>query len=276
MMRMLLIKKDGLLVVCFVVISLLPYELSWSQTTPSPSKSSVVQESPMVQMIQKAKDAWKKGDLFFARSLYLKILKEFPDVDVQEIRKQLENVNIAIVRSPLRSRQTEIYTIQQGETLGSIAQKMGTTIELIKIRNQLESNKITAGHRLSIWKGVFWVSIDKSENTLALKVGDELIKTYQVSTGKNNSSPVGNFWIKYRYTHPVWFHKGEVVPADDPKNFLGTRWLGFDLPKYGIHGTIEPELIGQSVSSGCIRMRNEDVQELYDLVPIGTKVVIAD
>ncbi|MBL8013750.1 MAG: L,D-transpeptidase family protein [Candidatus Omnitrophica bacterium] len=266
------IRSIGLLGLCVFAC-----DLSWGQATPVTSKSALTQESPSIELGQKAKEAWKKGELFAARSLYLKILKEFPDAEnIQDVNKQLGNINVAIVRSPLRSRQTEIYTIQKGDTLGSIAQKMGTTIELIKIRNQLESNKITAGHRLSVWKGSFWIAIDKSDNVLALKVGDELIKNYQVSTGKNNSSPVGNFRIKYRYMHPVWFHKGDVVPADDPKNFLGTRWLGFDLPKYGIHGTIEPELIGQSVSSGCIRMRNEDVQELYDLIPMGTKVIITD
>jgi lipoprotein-anchoring transpeptidase ErfK/SrfK len=67
-----------------------------------------------------------------------------------------------------------------------------------------------------------------------------------------------------------------VVPPRSPENFLGTRWLGFNIPKYGIHGTIYPELIGQSVSGGCVRMRNEDVEELYAIIPVGTKVVIKD
>lgn len=249
---------------------------SYAQKTPQ-LPQTVSTHDQFEQLYQKAKNARKSGELFLARSVYLQILAEFPHAEnFHELQQQLWDVNIAIIRSPLRSRQTEIYTIQSGDTLGKIAKTMGTTIELIKIRNQLPTNKITAGHKLSLWKGIFEILIDKSDNTLALKVGDEIIKVYSVSTGKNNSSPEGNYWIKFRYMHPVWFHKGEVVPANDPKNFLGTRWLGFDLPKYGIHGTIEPDLIGKSVSSGCIRMRNEDVQELYDLIPIGTKVAIID
>lgn len=258
--------------------SVLLFASGFCEAQPAPAHQETVPMDPQLAALnQKAMQARRSGELFLARSLYAQILSEFPQApQFSQMQKQFWDVNVAIIRSPLRSRQADIYVIHDGDTLGNIARKMGTTIELIKVRNQLETDRITAGHKLSVWKGKFWISIDKSDNTLALKVGDELVKIYPVSTGKNNSSPVGEYTIKYRYTHPVWFHKGEIVPADDPKNFLGTRWLGFDLPKYGIHGTIEPELIGKSVSSGCIRMRNEDVQELYDLVPIGTKVVIVD
>lgn len=261
-----------------LAIALLLWTAGLSQAQPA---SGTQEQAPMdpqlTALYQKAVQARKSGELFLARSLYSQILKEHPkSPHFPQLQKEFWNVNISIIHSSLRSRQTEIYEIKNGDTLGNIARKMGTTIELIKIRNHMETDRITAGHKLSLWKGKFWVLIDKSENTLSLKIDDEIVKIYPVSTGKNNSSPVGEYVIKYRYTHPVWFHKGEIVPADDPKNFLGTRWLGFDLPKYGIHGTIEPELIGQSVSSGCIRMRNEDVQELYDLIPIGTKVVIVD
>ncbi|MCX5679981.1 MAG: L,D-transpeptidase [Candidatus Omnitrophica bacterium] len=57
---------------------------------------------------------------------------------------------------------------------------------------------------------------------------------------------------------------------------LGSRWLGISKPSYGIHGTTQPESIGQSVTEGCVRMRNEEVKELYILVPEGTEVVITD
>ena len=49
-----------------------------------------------------------------------------------------------------------------------------------------------------------------------------------------------------------------------------------NIPQYGIHGTVEPELIGKSVSGGCVRMRNADVEELYMLIPEGTKVLVED
>ena len=57
---------------------------------------------------------------------------------------------------------------------------------------------------------------------------------------------------------------------------FGTRWLGLNVPwgQYGIHGTNKPGLIGKNVSSGCIRMRNEDVEALFEIIPEGTIVQI--
>ncbi len=233
---------------------------------------------PWVQpFYQKAQNQKNRGELLESRKAYLDIIAQHPNAsNIQKLQEELWGLNVAIIFSPLETHQTEMYTIEPGDTLGKIAHKFGTTIELIKRRNHLETNRIIAGQKLSVWLGAFTITIDKSDNTLTLKNGEETVKVYPVSTGKNNSSPAGQFTIKDRYADPVWFHKGDVVSANDPKNFLGTRWLGFDLPKYGIHGTIEPEQIGKQVSSGCIRMRNEDVQEIYDLVPIGTRVAIVE
>ncbi|MBM3248214.1 MAG: L,D-transpeptidase, partial [Candidatus Omnitrophica bacterium] len=57
---------------------------------------------------------------------------------------------------------------------------------------------------------------------------------------------------------------------------LGTRWMGFDIPEYGIHGTTEPESIGKQATKGCVRMINKDVEELYSILPVGTEVTIID
>ena len=173
--------------------------------------------------------------------------------------------------------QTILYQVRPTDTLSKLARKFHTTIDLIKKRNHLDSSAIRTGQRLSIWTGRFNIVIDKSENILTLKLDDQIVKVYPVSTGKESSTtPIGEFTIKDRLVDPVWFHRGIVVLPGTPKNFLGTRWLGFNTPKYGIHGTVEPELIGKSVSGGCVRMRNADVEELYTLIPEGTKVLIKD
>ncbi|MFA7271176.1 MAG: L,D-transpeptidase, partial [Candidatus Omnitrophota bacterium] len=109
-----------------------------------------------------------------------------------------------------------------------------------------------------------------------LKSDEEIMKTYIVSTGKNNSTPVGNFKITSKLINPTWFKAGAVIPAGSPKNILGTRWLGLDRPSYGIHGTTEPQSLGRQATQGCVRMTNQDVEELYIIVPIGTEVIIVD
>jgi len=118
--------------------------------------------------------------------------------------------------------------------------------------------------------------VDKSQNILILESDSDVVKTYRVSTGKNNITPVGTFKITSKLIDPAWTHEGKVIPAGDPKNILGTRWLGFDVPGYGVHGTTQPQSIGQQATAGCVRMLNQEVEELYDLLPLGTEITIID
>jgi lipoprotein-anchoring transpeptidase ErfK/SrfK len=52
--------------------------------------------------------------------------------------------------------------------------------------------------------------------------------------------------------------------------------MGIDKPSYGLHGTTEPQNLGQQVTQGCVRLSNPDVEELYSIVPLGTEVIITD
>jgi lipoprotein-anchoring transpeptidase ErfK/SrfK len=135
---------------------------------------------------------------------------------------------------------------------------------------------IKAGRRLRIWTGKFSVVVDKSLNTLTLKSDDEVLKVYRVATGKDNHTPVGTYKIVNKLVNPVWYKDGKAIPPESPENILGSRWLGFDLEGYGIHGTTDPESIGKYVTEGCIRMLNKDVEELYSILPIGTQVTIIE
>ena len=130
--------------------------------------------------------------------------------------------------------------------------------------------------KLKVVKSQFKIAVDKSENTLKLYQGDEWLKTYRVATGEKNSTPVGTFTIETKLVNPVWYKTGAVIAPGDPENILGTRWMGFSLSSYGIHGTTLPETIGKQASAGCIRMRNADVEELFDIVPRKTEVTVTN
>jgi L,D-transpeptidase ErfK/SrfK len=172
--------------------------------------------------------------------------------------------------------ETYRYTVQPNDTLKKIAREHQTTLEVIKQINKIKSSRIKPGQKFWIPYAPLVIEINKTRNRLYVKTGGVLLKDYPVSTGKSEAqTPLGVFFIRSRYPFPTWFHKGVVVSSSSPDNFLGTRWLGFDEPKYGIHGTIFPEQIGQSVSKGCVRMKNEDVEELYEVVPVGTAVIIS-
>jgi hypothetical protein len=187
-----------------------------------------------------------------------------------------DDINIQILTSRFGVTDDNLYKILPGDSLSKIAKKCNTTVELLKKSNGLSSDKIFAGDSLKVVKGVFSIHVDKSANTLELLLDGEHVKTYRVATGKDNCSPVGEFTIKNKLVDPTWFHAGVAVPPNSPENILGTRWMGFDISGYGIHGTTLPESIGTQSTSGCMRMHNVEVEELYALVPVGTKVTIVD
>lgn len=119
------------------------------------------------------------------------------------------------------------------------------------------------------------IVINIPSRTLELYSADTLIKVYPIAVGKPSTpSPLGNYHIFEKEVNPWWFppRTGEVVPSG-PANPLGYRWMGF-APMYGIHGTNAPWAIGMAVSNGCIRMHEEDVEELFEVVPYGTPVRI--
>jgi len=212
-----------------------------------------------------------------ARAMYQTLLDRFPDSPlIAKTQLQLGSVNIALLFSPTVTDLDVTHDVRPGDTLGKIASANRTTIELIKKANGLNSDVIRAGQKLKVPRGTFSIVVDKSQNQLLLTESNQFIKTYTVSTGKDNSTPVGNFKVITKVPNPVWYTQGAVVPQDSPENILGTRWLGIDKTGYGIHGTTQPEAIGQQVTAGCVRMLNADVEELFAIVPLGTEVTIVD
>lgn len=112
------------------------------------------------------------------------------------------------------------------------------------------------------------------ERRLALLEGGHVVKVYEVAVGTDATpSPEGEFTIVNRLTDPGWYAPGKVI-VPGPANPLGTRWLGLSLKSFGIHGTNDPESIGTAASTGCIRLRNRDVEDLFTRVRAGDMVVI--
>ncbi|TCP62580.1 L,D-transpeptidase family protein [Baia soyae] len=122
----------------------------------------------------------------------------------------------------------------------------------------------------------YQVEINKKTNKLYLYQDGQVTKTYPVATGRTKDlTPEGTFTMVVKIVAPGW--KG--IPGGDPKNPLGKRWMGFSVKGdsgriYGVHGTNQPESIGSNASSGCVRMGEENLLELYKLIPEGTPIWI--
>ena len=114
------------------------------------------------------------------------------------------------------------------------------------------------------------------DRKVALIEDGRVVKVYPVAVGKPGTpSPRGSFHISSHVQHPTWYQPGKVV-GPGPANPLGTRWMGLGYRGYGIHGTNMPLSIGKAASHGCIRMRNRDVEELFNLVEVGDPVELTD
>src|SRR5579862_9589296 len=110
------------------------------------------------------------------------------------------------------------------------------------------------------------------DRKLVLIDGDRVVKTYDVAVGKvSTPTPEGEFQIINHVQNPTYYGSGVVIGPGNG-NPLGTRWMGLSAKGYGIHGTNVPSSIGKAASHGCIRMRQQDLEELFDLVEVGTTV----
>lgn len=122
------------------------------------------------------------------------------------------------------------------------------------------------------------IIINKAVNRLAYYENGQLKGQFKVGTGRSRSlTPEGKFKIVNKIKNRPYY-KGHI-PGGDPRNPLGNRWLGLNArgtwgTTYGIHGNNNPSSIGGYVSSGCIRMYDNEVEWLFNQVPTGTTVII--
>jgi lipoprotein-anchoring transpeptidase ErfK/SrfK len=134
------------------------------------------------------------------------------------------------------------------------------------------------------------IVVDPQNRFLYLTQAGGTSMRYGIGVGRQGFSWSGEAVIKDKQHWPKWFPPKEMVERD-PKaapyangmdggidNPLGARalylWQGDKDTLYRLHGTAEPLSIGQAVSSGCVRMLNQDIMDLYERVPLGTRVVV--
>ena len=114
--------------------------------------------------------------------------------------------------------------------------------------------------------------VSLADRKLALVENGSVVKVYDVAVGaKASPTPAGAYQIVNRIPDPTWYGPKQVVQPGK-RNPLGTRWMGLSLKGYGIHGTNNPRSIGRMASHGCIRMRNADVEDLFERVNVGDAV----
>jgi len=187
------------------------------------------------------------------------------------------------------------YTIKSGDALSKIARKAGMAADwrmIMRLNGIKDPNRIRAGQVLKIPTCTFHAVVSKAEYRIYLYAGEGadrvLVATYPVGLGEYNSTPTGAFMLKpgSRLVNPEWRNPrtGEFFKANDPKNPIGERWIGLQgvdagnskAMSYGIHGTIDPSSIGKQASMGCVRLKDADVEVIYEALtePNSTIVIV--
>jgi hypothetical protein len=139
--------------------------------------------------------------------------------------------------------------------------------------------------RAELWRSTpAVITVSRSDRQARLFRRGRLVASYRVAVGQPGyPTPLGQFAVQTMQKDPVWNVPdsewagelaGQTIPAGDPRNPLIARWIGFD-GAVGFHGTESLDSLGRAASRGCVRMRAQDIIELFDRVQIGTPVLVA-
>jgi lipoprotein-anchoring transpeptidase ErfK/SrfK len=222
------------------------------------------------------------GDDVAAAGWWQQLVDQHPQSDeAVRVRARLGQINMKLLCSQRPLPFTGKHIVKRGEYLSTIAKLRTNTVDQLRRLNGLRHDTIAPGVTLRLDHSVYRIAVDISDHLLTLSrvwAGTtNFVKCYSVGTGLQDNTPRGTYRIITRLEEPTWCRPGSPpVPYGSKENLLGTRWLGIDCPGYGIHGTWEPDTVGKNSSAGCIRMVNEDVEELFDMVRVGTPVIIHD
>lgn len=173
--------------------------------------------------------------------------------DVLAVQKRLQELNV------YQGNLDGIFGPQQSAAVRDFQRRSGLNVDGVVGPDTYQS--LYPGHPGG--QGPIKLTVDIDNRIMQVFLNNKLIKTYPVAVGSPATpTPLGDWTI--------------VEKALNPGGAFGARWMRLSIPwgGYGIHGTDNPNSIGQAVSHGCIRLQNEDVIELYEMVPLGTSVKI--
>lgn len=176
-----------------------------------------------------------------------------------------------------------VYTVETGDVLQKIirTQKLECDYRLLKRLNAMpDEHKLRIGQRLRVPKSTFHAEVLKPEFRLNLYLGEGsdrvMVSSFPVGLGESNGTPTGLFKVRpsSKLVDPEWTHPrtGQHFASKDPQNPIGAHWIGLvgvedknkEFLGYGIHGTIEPDSIGDNRSLGCVRMLAGDVALVFE------------
>lgn len=270
-------------------------------TSPGGGNSgSVSAASPVAFLVSQGDALVAQGKPVEARDAYNRALFDAraSDSDRSVLREKLAALAEAITFSPRvepGDAMSETYAFQSGDRLVRLPYTKNLSVDwrlIARVNRIADPGRIGLNQRMKLIKGPFHAVVHKNSFRMDVfsnatdSAGNRIfVRSFAVGLGEHGSTPTGSFIVKpkSKLVNPKWVNPrtGEKFGADDPKNPIGERWIGLDgtdastklLSGYGIHGTIEPESIGQEKSMGCVRLVDRDVEFIYELLFEGASTV---
>lgn len=230
-------------------------------------------------ILQQGNKLIAENKLYEVWQLYSQAMKQNIDYNARRYIKQILDQIVPQFLSNPQATGAETYIVKPGDNLTKIARKNKTSVEFIRYLNNKKNDNLRASESLLVIHSIPYIEIYKSAYFLVLYFPNGLYcKSYEVCIGADDKTPVKNFTIKEKIKEPTWYPeengKKLKILYGDPRHAIGTRWLDFKDNGLGIHGTNDPNSIGKSLSHGCTRLRNNEVEELYEVVSVNTPVSI--
>ncbi|MEI6832273.1 MAG: TIGR00730 family Rossman fold protein [Candidatus Omnitrophota bacterium] len=183
---------------------------------------------------------------------------------------------------PILEKAVVFYQVKEPVSLKDLSKKLNMTPQLLKRLNNLHSDTLANEQTLKIVNLGYKIIISRMDKKLYFcDDNGRLIREYPIGVGKKKTkTPLGIFEVTERLERKAyWYkpHSSKKVPYGNKNYPFGKLGIFVRIgPSIGMHSTSWPESIGKEESDGCIRMKNEDVEEIYYFVPLGTKVIIKE
>jgi lipoprotein-anchoring transpeptidase ErfK/SrfK len=211
------------------------------------------------------------------------------------VQRLVDRVRVAVSR---KARDAKVNFAPDSVSVSPA--RTGRTIDGALLRTEVEATLVSSTHDRTLRAAIetvhpevtddeladrypVVVTIDRGNFRLNLFKKLQRVKVYPIAVGQVGlETPAGLYKIQNKAVNPAWHVPnsdwagalaGRVIPGGAPDNPIKSRWLGV-YDGVGVHGTDARSSIGTNASHGCIRMLIEDVQKLYDEVPIGTPIFI--
>jgi LysM repeat protein len=228
----------------------------------------------IIKEIEKVLDAGKLPEALQSLTRMYE-MQDLPNLQRREIEQLLDQLAGTVIYSP-QSYLNQPYTVQQGDTLDSIAQRSNVpSLLLARINNIDPQQAIQPGQSMKVLHGPFSAVVNLERHELMLKLqGGYYAGRFPIAVGTDISQLEGTYTVREKTQKPIYHAPdGASIAHGDQRNPLGKYWIGLG-DRIGLHGTPNESSVGQDVAFGVISLKERDIDDLYGILSVGSQVII--